>query len=306
MLTSFFGKSSPINFLLLSIYIILIALCQGITAPDFSLELSIGMGLVIKIVLLLFLMLLLDFIIRKNNLTQAHTFGIFVFSAALLLVAPYATWSILVSQVLVLLGLRRIFSLTSNKNTEKKILDASLWIIAASFFSFWNILWLGTLYLAIWLISHKQLRYFFIPIISLLGMFLLTTAFFFVKDDSFEWFFQWPKAVSLNFSVYGSLHLWISVTLLVSVYLWSLFYRVSLLPEIPKKLKSNYLLVFYTSLIGMLIVFISENKTGGEMIFALPPMAIIIANYLERNGDLYLKEAICWVLILMPVVAIFL
>lgn len=306
MLTSFFGKSSPINFLLLSIYIFVIVLIQEIGNPAFNPTVTDLLGLGGKIFLLLFMMLLLDFIIRKNSLTQSHTLGIFVFCCAVLLISPYLTWTVFLAQILILLGLRRIFSLTSSKNTEKKILDASLWIFAASFFSFWNLLWLIVLFFAISLRNHKELRHFFIPMIGLIGMFLIITAFYYLKDDSFQWFNEWLQPMSFDFTAYASPALWITITLLLSIFIWSIFHRVTILSEIPKKFKANFVLIFYASLIGILIALVTESKNGAELIFMLAPTAIVVANYLERNGDIYLKEIICWMMILMPIVIILL
>lgn len=178
MLTSFFGKSSPVNFLLLSIFIVVVRTVQAILFFKGSFGWTPAFVLLGHILASVFAMLLLDFIIRKNALTQSHTLGIFVFCCWMLCLPVLESWQMAVAQLFILLALRRIFSLSSDKKDEKKILDATLWILLASYFYFWSILFFGALYLAISNKNQKPFRYFFIPIVGALGMLLLATAFF--------------------------------------------------------------------------------------------------------------------------------
>ena len=116
MLTSFFGKSSPVNYLLLSVFIIIVA-----SIAIFSSELPSITGLIAakySFVILgsVFSMLLLDFIIRKNHLTLSNTYAIFFFSCFLvsfpmLFLEP----KLIFANILILFALRRIFSQTKNK-----------------------------------------------------------------------------------------------------------------------------------------------------------------------------------------------
>lgn len=305
MLTSFFGKSSPINFLLLGIFIFLATLLQQIYQTNFQYNLKESTLLLVGILLLVFSMLLLDFIIRKNKLTQSHTFGIFIFSCVVLTFSFHLKWETLLAQIFILFGLRRIFSLTSGKNTEKKIFDASLWILLASYFYFWSILMIIFLYVAIMHQSHKELRYYFIPMVAYLGMFLITTAFFYLKEDSFQWFKEWPESISFNYTTYAPPPIMIGITLLLTVFVWSFSHRLSFLSEVPKKFKTNYILVMHAAVISLFMAAFAEEKTGEELLFMAAPMAIVVAGYLERKGEDYLKEALCWAFLLLPFLAMY-
>lgn len=305
MLTSFFGKSSPINFLLLGIFIFIVALLQEFSGTNWQLDLATGAHFMAMVLLLIFSMLLLDFIIRKNKLTQSHTFGIFIFSCVALLFWSYLDVAMLISQIFMLFGLRRIFSLTSDKNIEKKILDASIWILIASYFYFWSILFMVLLFMAIFFRNHREFRYYFIPVIGFIGMFLISTAFFYLKEDSFSWFLDWTQSISFTYTGYGSPVIMIGITFLLSVLIWSLLHRIRLISEVQKKYKSNFKLVIYAAVISIVMTAFSAVKSGSELLFMAAPMAIVVAGYLERKEDLLLKEWLCWIFLLLPLITFF-
>ena len=122
MLTSFFGKSKPINYILLSIAIIIGYFLRFLTSQKLSLGLdSLGTEGIL-IFLMVFAVLLLDFIIRKNNVTKNNTFAILLFVFFVLLVPQvYKSPQLILANIFVLLATRRILSLTTEKNTVKKI-----------------------------------------------------------------------------------------------------------------------------------------------------------------------------------------
>jgi Family of unknown function (DUF6427) len=305
MLTSFFGKSSPINFLLLGIFIFLVTVFQQAYHTNFQYNLEESLLLLAGVFLLIFSMLLLDFIIRKNKLTQTHTLGILIFSCVALIFPHNLELNTLLAQIFLLFALRRIFSLTSDRNIEKKIFDASLWILLASYFYFWSILMIILLVIAISYQSRKELRYFFIPFITFIGLFLIASAFFYVKEDSFRWFSAWPESISFNYTNYGSPIVMIGITLLLTVFVWSFIHQLNFLSEVPKKSKANYKLVMYASVICLFMIAFAEEKSGEELLYLAAPMALVIASYLERKGESYLKEAICWAFVLLPLLAFY-
>ena len=64
------------------------------------------------------------------------------------------------------------------------------------------------------------------------------------------------------------------------------------------------MLVIISSLIGLLIIAVSPNKTGSEFLFLFAPLAIIMTNYLEVIEETWFKEVIVWVLVITPIIAL--
>lgn len=305
MLTSFFGKSSPINFLLLSIFITIFCVLKYLLVSDFIFQLEEFITFLTIIVLLVFSMLLLDFIIRKNYLNTSNTFAIFIFSCVVAMLPVTQHLGIIIAQFFLLLALRRIFSMSSEKRMEKKILDASLWILLASYFFFWSVLLFILLYIAIVNLNKKSLRYLLIPMAGLFGMTLIAATFFLLKVNSFAWLSEFAKPISYDFTAYGSIDLIVFLTFFFSVLIWSIFYRISKLADTPKKFRSNYLLVIFSAVTCFLITLFSEIKIGTELIFLAAPSAMSIAGYLEKKGDIWFKELLLWTFLLLPIIFLF-
>ncbi len=306
MLTSFFDKSSPFNYLLLSIYLVAVLFLQATTARTVGWEVTSLLVVLMEGTLLIFSMLLVDFFIRKNALTASNTLGIFSFSTSALLVPLAFHSEVLWGLFFVLLGLRRMFSLQSGRNDVRKITDASFWFFVATYFYFWNVLWFIPLYIAITSMKELRFRYYFIPPITGVGLLLIFSAYFLMKQDSFHWLTTWAQKPSLLFREYGNVTHLIAITVLFAFLIWSFFFRIILMPEIPKKYKSNFVLGFFVAVVGILVATVAPNKTGAELVYIAPGFALILATYLERNSDLWLRELMMWVLLILPIVLPFL
>ena len=306
MLTSFFDKSSPFNYMLLGFYLVLVLFIQGIVSSTGGFDLASVLQLFLDGTLLIFSMLLLDFFVRKNALMLSNTFGIFCFSTTLLLFPLAFQSQGLWSLFFVLLGFRRMFSLQSGRNDVRKITDASLWFFVASYFYFWSLFWFIPLYIAITTMKEPRFRYYFIPLISGMGLLLIFTAFQMIIGGSIQWIENWYSTPSFLFNTYGETATLIGITVFLAFFLWSLFYRIVLLPEIPKKFRANYILIFFVALTGVLVSLGAPSKTGFELVYMTPGFALVIATFLERNTDTWLREIMMWTLLLLPLILPFL
>lgn len=307
MLTSFFGKSNPVNYLIAGIFIFIAYMFSAILMKNSELTFMLFAEHLLFIGISAFIMLLLDFIIRKNMLTKNNTYAIFFFTCFLItLPGIFLEKDILISTIFLLLAFRRILSLRSDKNTEKKILDASLWITLASFFSFWSVLFFVILLLAIIRKQNTTLKYLFIPAAGFIGVFVMHTALYFVLYDSFEWFYHWKSPLNFNFSEYNKLHVLIPVTVIITFIIWTGIARIIRLGVISKKERPNAVLVLFTLLVSIVIALLSPQKNGSELLFVLGPLAIIITNYVEQIEEFWFKELLLWVAVILPVVVVFL
>ncbi len=123
MLTSFFGKSKPINFLIVSMFIIIGCFFRIIIDTGEQYNLQIFTRQFITLLICFFSLFLLNFIIRKNRLTKINAYPILLFSCLIILIpAIFSETNLLLANLFLLLSLRRILSLTSEKNLEKKFL----------------------------------------------------------------------------------------------------------------------------------------------------------------------------------------
>lgn len=317
MLTSFFGKSNPINYLILAVFIALGYLMGAISESVVIISVSSIFKHVFFIIISVVSMLLFDFIIRKNHLTKNNTYAI-LFFACFMVMLPiiFLHHKILLANLFLMLALRRIMSLRNDTNSEKKILDASFWITIASLFYFWSLLFFVPLYIAIFQKPNSNYKQTLIPFTGLFAVIIMNTAFQFIVSDSFVWFFEWRDRISFDFTSYNSASILVPITVILAFYIWTAVNWILKLPSVPSKNKSNHLLLFYVSFISILVALMGPVKTGAEVLFIIAPLSIIAANYIENFGserladrdmaELRFKEIMLWVVVLMPFVFLFL
>ncbi|MFT7071305.1 DUF6427 family protein [Patiriisocius sp. Uisw_017] len=310
MLTSFFGKSSPINYLLLSALVTIGFFVNTFSeqAPPFSVE---TLPQIIGVLLLsIFAMLLLDFIIRKNNVTLNNTYAVFIFTVFTFL-APqfYQSPLVLLSNVFLLLATRRILSLNNEKNIEKKIFDAAIYITLASMCYFWSILFFLILFIAIVRKTSVIFRHFIIPFIGIITVFVVATTFQFLINDSFNWFYEWLEPIDFSLHSYNDIKLLIPAFLFVCLAIWMGLYRFGKLKMLSKKEKPSAGTMLFIVIITLCITLASPQKNGAELIFLFAPIAMITTNYVEISPSKersVFNEILLWCIVLIALTIHFL
>lgn len=317
MLTSFFGKSIPLNYLILGVFIVVGYLLGAISGSDIVVSPYLLTLHGVFIVLSVLIMLLLDFIIRKNHLTKTNTYAILFFTCFMVMLPViFLQHKILLANAFLILALRRIMSLRSDKNSTKKILDASVWITVASLFHFWSLLFFVPLWIAIIQKPNSNYKEMLVPFTGFFAVLLINTSYYLLVNDSFTWFFNWQDTISLDFSKYNSASILVPVTVIIAFYIWTGVYRILRLSAISLKEKSNYLLLVYVSITSLFVALMGPEKTGAEILFILAPVSIIAANYIENFeteryvekdvAEFWFKEIMLWLVVILPFVFLFL
>ncbi|MEM7185537.1 MAG: DUF6427 family protein [Bacteroidota bacterium] len=303
MLTSFFGKSNPVNFVLVGSYMLLVGLGHFLLGDRGAFS-FLDLGMLLGVITgLIFSMLILDFVIRKNAITLLNTFGVFLFSCAVgMIPSVYFEPEVVVANLFILLAVRRIFSLQSSKNTEAKILDASLWIGIASLFYFWSILLLLVLFAAIFLMPQKSFRHYLIPFVGWVGLLLIVSAYQLVMTQTFGWWSEWWTPISFDFSSYASWKLWVVITLLLVLLVWSLASKLADISSGPRKERPTKVVQLFLVVATFLMVLVSAEKNGAELLFLLAPFSMMVAAYVQKPNDRWFKELILWCFVLAPIV----
>lgn len=299
MLTKFFGKSAPINYLLLAI-----VLLSGTLAFNLLLfpTTKSPIQIVATGILLVFVMLLLDFVIRKNRLNKSNNYGIYIFVLLVLMIPQAALrdhimWSTLFS----LLALRRMFSLYSSRNVEKKILDASLWIAIASVFSFYCVLLLPLLYYAIVVQTQLRFNHLVIPILGFAATALIFSAIWIVLFDELNWYDQFVFVPNLDFSNYTDPGLLLLLAVFVLLSIATVITTLMRLKSLNRKARPFYMLLPLSLFVLSLCVLTAGQKDGGEWMLLLPMLAAGGATVVESMAGKAIKEGLLWLLMVCPV-----
>jgi hypothetical protein len=301
MITSIFSKSKPINILIVAF---LVSLIFVYIKYDYFLMHSSFYEIVQQVILLLmaiFMIFVLDFIISKNDLTKKNSYTILLFGLFIMLIPISISQSnMLLANLFILFALRRLVSLHSKIDIKKKLADAAFWIGIASLFYFWAILFFILIIVALLYYSQNDIKNWIIPFVALLVIVLITVSYNIVIHDSFLSSDLVLPTISFDFSVFNNIQNIISITLIMTLLIWTFIYYIKSTRERISKIKPSYIIIGFWVIIALVIILISPLKNGSEFIFLFAPLAIIMTNYLELLKDNWFKETLLIVLFLTP------
>jgi hypothetical protein len=307
MITSFFNKSKPTNFVIVfGVTILAFIMARKSLLPE-DVSVDFLMKQLILMIIVLSSILLLNFIASKNSLTHKSNYEVLLYSLFLLFITQTTYDSdILLSNFFVLLGLRRIISLHTNKDTKKKLFDAAFWIGVAALFYFWSILFFALVILSLVLYTDNNLRHWIIPFLGLATIFVVGIATSIVRYNDYFEIFVFPPKKSYDFSPYNSASFIIAITILLSFGIWSSLFYLRNIKKQKKVYRASFKAIILAALIGFLIVIQAPNKNGSEFLFLFAPLSIIVANYIEIIQEKWFKEVFLSVLIVVPFILLML
>lgn len=303
MLRRFFASSKPINLVVIAAISLLFlvadfsALWGGEPIGWYILN-KTGIGLCFLITVAI-----VDFVVKKNGLTRKNTYAVYAF--ALFSVAfpnLFSHYNIILAGLLLMLALRRIYSLRSRIDTQKKIFDAALWILVASLFYPATLLFLIVLYSAILFYCARDYRHWLIPAVSLVVVLLLcsTYALYTVGINEFvDRYLQYP---TYDFTAYSQPQLLIPLSFLAAVYVWTGLRYVAILNAISQRHKPSYALILITTFTALIVaVGFAPERDGSEFYFLLAPLSIITSRYIEKGKSKWFNELLLILFLVLPV-----
>ena len=306
MLTNFFSNSKPFHFILISLLLFVGYTFYNFQISSFENDFIRLIQLTFKFGLYIILMLIFGFVIKKNNLTQINSYALFIFICLLLLTPNvFQNSKPILSTVFILLALRRILSFNSKKNIQKKILDASLWIGIATLFYFWSILFLLVLYAALIQLASKNFKLFLIPIIGIFLVFIICTIYFLYLDNNMYWYKDYKNFISFDFSSFKLLKNFFSLFVILSMTVISLVFKFLNFTKTPLRKKSKYWIIIFTLITGIIIVILTGQKNGVELIFTIVPISILFSNFIEAVQRKWVSEMMLWFILVAPIFSYF-
>ncbi|WP_428223836.1 DUF6427 family protein [Flavobacterium sp.] len=303
MITSVFSKSRPINYIIVTLLLIV---CFSLYQFRMSgLDLS-GLQIAEKIGILLLLigsLLLTNFITKKNGLSKDNSYTFLLFFLFLILFpSTLSDLKLILANGFILLALRRLISMHSMITPKEKIFDASLWIFAASLINFWCILFMLLVFVSIILHVSRDYRNWIIPFIAFFTVVVLAVmgALAFYPDFLKEYPNQIVVDLKLNdiTTVFQNVAVAIYVLVALVAFVTMLFILQSKLSN----LISSYRKVIFAFIIGLAVFFLTPNKHNSYLIYTFVPVAIMLTNYLETIKKFWVKEGIVAVLAIASLV----
>ncbi|TVZ52675.1 DUF6427 family protein [Dokdonia sp. Hel_I_53] len=303
MLTKFFGTAKPIAVIAVLTYMIIGFFYSNksvFMAPFSWVELLKVFGMLLLFILAMFV---LSFVAQKNDLTKRNSYRILLFGAfGLALPEALRDGSILIGGALVLIALRRVISLRSELHMERKILDATFWILLASLAVFYSWVYVIAIYLTLLIYRSNKLHMLFIPIVAICSFCTVGYAILLYYYGAPQDVIVDLPAISFDFKAYNNLQILIAIAFLIGTLLWTIWSYLREQSRASSVLKGRYAVVLTILFISFAFIMMINNKTGAEWYFILPPIVIIVSNYLENTSSLLFKESLLWLIIILPII----
>jgi hypothetical protein len=297
MIASLFSKTRPINYALV---LIMLFSCFFVYQIRLSNEQFTTGDLFAKIsvfVLLLLSFFLLNFISLKNALTQNDNYAILLFLVFIMLFPSVLNnLKIVLSNVFLLLALRRLISLKTLNFSKEKIFDASFWIFISAIFHFWSILYIILVFISIIFHSGKEFKNWILPFISFLCVWVLYIATSLIMFDNYSI----NKAVfhvSFNFFDFKNVYQNMALALFVSIAVLFFASQTIDYQNKPLNMQSSYKQVYFAFLLAVGIYVFSTNKSNDLLIYTFAPLAILGANMFEKMKNSIYKEVSLYLLL---------
>ena len=282
MLANFFGKSKPVNFIII---IVLFLMYYGISlfATDFAITQDgfiVNSG--ISLLLCLVLFFLFNFILTKNKLTHDNSYAFLLFVGFLgMMPVINLNYDALFVYIIILFSLRRVYSIKSSKSILEKLFDSGFWFGIAFLLEPSTIVFGVLIYSAIALFLKITLRTILIPIIGFVTPVFLyfTYGLFFDMKSVSE--LRIGDLSGLNYEFYQTEFYSIILGAMLLLVLASIMFSAGRIFSVSNKFKRSWVLVLLNFISAIFFIGLVHEKTGVELMMVFIPASIIIANWIQ-------------------------
>lgn len=304
MISSIFGKTKPINFIILLGFLFLFywTVQVYLFETDFSTKQMAVEILVLSI--LLFSVFIVDFIVNRNKLTGANSYAIF-FYTLLFVVFPetLSDSNAILCSLFLLLATRRVLSIKSLKNIRLKAFDATLWVLAASLFYDWAILYMVLVFVTIYIYEPKDIKNWLVILSAGFSFFMITYAVlvlannsdFLIQHYSFEIDYAAIYAPKWDSSIKVSAY--ISINLILAFWCFLALGKAGAGKIITIRL------VALSFVLGLLLNLLVQTESTYAIMITFFPSVIFICNYIESIKRQNLLELALVLSVVVPLLA---
>ena len=304
MLANFFGKSNPVNFIVIFSIFLGFFLTNSISSISLAtLNFSLVLEYILMLIFFLVFFFFFNFILSKNKLTLYNSYGFLIF--VLLFGFFPDTMSSrheLFLNILVLIYLRRVYSLRSGKDVYKKIFDSGFWLGVLFIIAPKTVLFGILLFLSIWLFQKINFRTLLIPCLGFLAPVLCYVAYFFWFDQTEEFIASFFWYANYNFELFTDSSIFIPTIVLGTLVLISILVKTPKVISISGNYRNYWILILFNLFIAITILLIQNTLNESQLILLFFPISVILTNWLESIQKPFLKNIFIAALLCTPII----
>ncbi|WJS95784.1 DUF6427 family protein [Flavobacterium johnsoniae] len=298
MITSVFKKSTPLNYSLVVILILVFFFMFQIKDPSWVSSYFLAFQKVSLLCFILASFFMINFIVKKNGLSKDNGYAI-LFYLLFLLFFPtiFNNPNVIYANFFILLALRRLVSLQSLKASKEKIFDAAFWVFVASLFQFWSILFLILVYISIIFHVSRDYRNWVLPFIAFLAVAILFYMTSLIFNIDVVAFFNERAVIDFKIDYFKNNYENAALSIYTAVALFFVTSMLMTLSNRPQIVHSSYKKVVAYFFIAVLVFIISPNKSNDLLLFSIAPLTIMAASHVEYMQQKLNNEIVYYVLI---------
>ena len=297
MIASLFSKTRPINYAFIFIMLFFCFFLYQIQVPNESFNTNTLFSKIGVLLLVFFSFFLVNFISLKNALTQNDNYAILLYLVFILLFPSVLNDSkIVVSNVFLLLALRRLISLKTLSSSKEKIFDASFWIFLSAIFHFWSILYILLVFISIVFHSGKDYKNWILPFVSFFCVWILYIATSLILYDNYS---INKDVFEVSFNFFDFKNSYENMTLAAFVSISVLFFASQTIDyqNKPLNMQSSYKQIYFAFILSIGIYVFSANKSIDLLLYSFAPLSILGANMFEKMENSIYKEVSLYLLL---------
>ncbi|WP_353077197.1 DUF6427 family protein [Flavobacterium sp.] len=297
MIASLFSKTRPINYAFIFIMLFFCFFLYQIQVPNESFNTNTLFSKFGVLLLVFFSFFLVNFISLKNALTQNDNYAILLYLVFILLFPSVLNDSkIVVSNVFLLLALRRLISLKTLSSSKEKIFDASFWIFLSAIFHFWSILYIVLVFISIVFHSGKDYKNWILPFVSFFCVWILYISTSLILYDNYS---INKDVFEVSFNFFDFKNSYENMTLAAFVSISVLFFASQTIDyqNKPLNMQSSYKQIYFAFILSIGIYVFSANKSNDLLLYSFAPLSILGANMFEKMENSIYKEVSLYLLL---------
>ncbi len=306
MISSFFGKTKPINYIILLTLIFLFYWLVNLLLFNRPFDIEQLPIQILALGSLLFGYFVLNFIVQRNKVSGQNSFPLLFFT--LLLIVFYETLgdnNALFCNFFLLLALRRLISIRSLKNIRPKVFDATFWILISSFFYDWALLFLILVFMAIYIYEPKNIKNWLVPFTAIFTISIISYAILVVmrqEDTIFQHYrfaFSFDKDYLMQWHNSAKLVLYV-----VGIFITGLWTFLKSSNTSTGKVATMRIIAI-TFMIGLVLDILKSSSSVFPIIVTFFPASVFLTRYVEGIKRPNLRELFLMLAILFPLIGFF-
>ncbi|MGB5497765.1 MAG: hypothetical protein WBM77_02420 [Maribacter sp.] len=301
MISGIFGKTKPINYILVLTFLFLFYWFVHFVLYEKVYGYEQLVWQVVVLAVLLFTFFIVDFVVIRNKLTGANSYTI-LFFALLMVIFPETLMDdkAVLSNFFILLATRRLISMRSLKNLKIKIFDASLWIMFGSLFYDWALLFLLGVFIAIYIYEPKNFKNWIVPFAAGFVVFMIFYSFLILSNNQdflyrhYQFSIKFDADYYLNWTNSFKLIIYTILFFVLSIFVFLKFGKAGV-----GKIVTTRLIVF-SFVIGLLLNVLISSGNLYPIQLTFFPAAVLMTNYVESIKRENIKEIVLMFSIFIP------